>query len=234
MPPNPPRSPLSRGSSSSTVTANGLARGPSMRGGTTTSRPAKRTPNNSNFLNSNPNVSDDASEEDARAENVSIMDELTSQVRKAETAAEEYQRQLNILQTRLDDSLSYQAKLEDQVVEAKGKIEELDKGFVSESRQRREMEGCFEAERSAFISDISEQKAREAELESTILRLKESLSQRELRAAFDEENGSLRSRKYCGQMRMSNFSRFNSHLQGQIISRHCERSVRSATNTFAV
>lgn len=197
MPPNPPRSPLSRGSNSSAVTANGLARGPPMRGGTATSRPAKRTPN----------VSDDPSEEDARAENVSIMDELTSQVRKAETAAEEYQRQLNILQTRLDDSISYQAKLEDQVVEAKGKIEELDKDFASESRQRREMEDCFEAERAAFISDISEQKAREAELESTILRLKESLSQRELRAAFDEENGSLRSRKYsCGQTRRSNFS----------------------------
>lgn len=196
-----------------------------MRGGTATPRPGKRTPN----------VSDNASEEDARAENVSIMDELTSQVRKADTAVEEYQRQLNILQTRLDDSLSYQAKLEDQVVEAKGKIEELDKDFASESRQRREIEGCFEAERAAFISDISEQKAREAELESTILRLKESLSQRELRAAFDEENGSLRSRKYsCGQMRTSNFSRFNSHLQRQIISRHCERSVRSATNSFAV
>lgn len=207
MPPNPPRSPLSRGSSSSTVTANGLARGQSTRGGTAMSRSAKRTPNNSNFLNLNSNVSDDASEEDARAENVSVMEELTSQVRKAETAAEEYQRQLNILQTRLDDSLSYQAKLEDQVVEAKGKMEELERDFTSESRQRRDIEGCFEAERAAFISDISEQKAREAELESTILRLKESLSQRELRAAFDEENGSLRSRKYYSGMRMSNFSR---------------------------
>ena len=195
--PNPPRSPLSRGSSSSTVTANGVARAPSTRGSAGVSRPVKRpSPGNSSFLNTNVNVSDDTSEEDARAESISIMDELKSQVRKAETASEEYQRQLNMLQTRLDDSLLYQAKLEDQTAECMGKMEELENEIITESRQRREMENSFDAERAAFSRDKGEQKVKEAELESTIQRLKESLAQRELRSNLDEDGGFSRSRKF--------------------------------------
>lgn len=197
--PNPPRSPLLRGPSSTTVTANGVARSQSNRG-TSTSRPSrealKRPSPNTSFLNTNLDVSDEATEEDARAENISIVGELRDKMRKAETASEEYQRQLNMIQTRLDDSLFQQGKLEDQVAEVTGTIEELENEKSRESRLKREMESNFDAERSAFVKDKNEQKAKEEELELVIQRLKENLSQRDLRSGVDDENGLSRPRKF--------------------------------------
>lgn len=145
--------------------------------------------------NMNFNVSDDPSEEDARAENITIMDELKSRMRKAETASEDYQRQLNLLQTRLDDSLSHQAKLEDQMAEDSGKMEELESARLQESRQKRDLEANFEAERMAFMRDKSEQKLKQEELELVIQRLKDTWAQREARYSVDEDRGLPKSRK---------------------------------------
>ena len=198
--PNPPRSPLLRGPSSTTVTANGVARSQSNRGTTSTPRPSretlKRPSPNTSFLNTNRDVSDEANEEDARAENISIVGELRDKMRKAETASEEYQRQLNIIQTRLDDSLFQQGKLEDQAAEFTGRIEELENEKSRELRLKREMESNFDAERSAYVKDKNEQKAKEEELELVIQRLKENLSQRDLRSGVDDENALSRPRKF--------------------------------------
>ena len=193
----PSRSPMARGASSTTVTANGLARVQSTRGTAGTSnrsgREAVKRP--SPNANMNFNVSDDPSEEDARAENITIMDELKSRMRKAETASEDYQRQLNLLQTRLDDSLSHQAKLEDQMAEDSGKMEELESARLQESRQKRDLEANFEAERMAFMRDKSEQKLKQEELELVIQRLKDTWAQREARYSVDEDRGLPKSRK---------------------------------------
>lgn len=181
---NPPRSPLPRGSSSSTVTANGVAKSQSMRGN---AREAVKRPSpNTSFLHTTPNVSDDTSEEDARAENNSIMDDLRSRIVKAENASEEYQRQSNILQTRLDDSFSQQGKLEDQLAEGTGKIEELENEKIQGLRYRREMENRFDTERTAYMNDKDEQKARVEELEAVNQRLKDMLAQRELRSNVED------------------------------------------------
>lgn len=198
--PNPPRSPLLRGPSSTTVTANGVARSQSNRGISSTSRSnretVKRPSPNTSFLNTNPDVSDDPNEEDARAENISIIEELKDKNRKAQTASEEYQRQLNMLQIRLDDSLSQQGKLEDQVAEVTRTVVELENEKSRELRLKREMESNFDAERAAFVRDKNEQKAREEELELVIQRLKENLAQRDLRSGVDDDKGLSRSRKF--------------------------------------
>lgn len=117
-------------------------------------------------------------------------------MRKAETASEEYQRQLNMLQTRLDDSHFQQGKLEDQVAEVMGTMEELENEKSRELRLRREMESNFDAERTAFVRDKDEQKAKEEELELVIQRLKENLAQRDLRSGVDDDNALSRSRKF--------------------------------------
>lgn len=195
--PNSPRSPLLRGPSSANVTVNGVARSQSNRGTSGTSRSSretvKRPSPNTSFLNTNPDVSDDANEEDARAENISIIEELREKMRKAEAASEEHQRQLNMLQTRLDDSLFQQGKLEDQVAEVTGTMEELENDRSRELRLKREMESNFDAERAAFVRDKNEQKAKEEELELVIQRLKENLAQRDLRSGADDANGLSRS-----------------------------------------
>lgn len=156
----------------------------------------KRPSPNTSFLNTNPDVSDEANEEDARAENLSIIEDLRDKTRKAEAASEEYQRQLNMLQTRLDDSILQQGKLEDQVAEFMGTMEALENEKSRELRLKREAESSFDAERAAFVRDKNEQKAKEEELELVIQRLKENLAQRDLRSGVDDDNGLSRQSKF--------------------------------------
>lgn len=187
-PPGSPRPPSSNRQNSSVSSANGLGRSPSLRATNGLSRPVrgsvkKHSPNTS-FLNTNANVSDEASEDDARAEDAAVLDELRDRLQKAETASEEYRRQLSMLQKRLDESLQEHGKLEDSVHESEAKINDLEDEKVHLLRQKRETETLFESERTAMAQDRSEQKAREENLTNTIQRLK--ASQKELRVNGDE------------------------------------------------
>lgn len=140
-------------------------------------------------------VSDDISEEEARANNASIMDELKTRLRKAETASEEYQRQLSMLQNRLNDTLIEQGALEDRLQEGIGKIEMLENDRIQSAREKREMEIQFDGERKAMMKDKEEQKLAEDEMQLVNQRLKDALAQRETRYTVDEEKGPQRSRK---------------------------------------
>lgn len=168
---------------------NGLGRSPSLRGATGLSRPGRGSPYQrspqSSFLNTNTKVSDEASEEDSRAEHVSLMEELRSRVQKAETASEEYQRQLNLLQARLDNSHHEQGQLEDRLHQSNETIEELESDNAAATRQKREIEGLFETERDAILQDKRERQAKMEELQAANQRLKETLAQRETRGNAD-------------------------------------------------
>ena len=129
----------------------------------------------------NTTASDEASDDDARAERISLMDELRSRVQKAETASEEYQRQLNLLQARLDESQQEQGKLEEQLHQSNLNIEELEGDRALSARQKREMQEMYETERTSMLKERAEQKTREDELLSANQRLKENLAQRETR-----------------------------------------------------
>lgn len=130
----------------------------------------------------NTTASDEASDDDARAERVSLMDELRSRVQKAETASEEYQRQLILLQARLDESQQEQGKLEDRLHQSNTNIEELESDRALSARQRREMQDLYETERTSMLKDRAEQKTKEDELLYANQRLKEILAQRETRS----------------------------------------------------
>lgn len=194
--PTTSRSPSFRSSSSNAPVAH--VRSPSVRGNSGLSRPrgsGRRPSPNPSALSTNTNVSDDVSEEDARAENAGIMEELRDRLRKAEIASEEYQRHLSMLQTRLDDSLHQQGTLEDRVQEGIGRIEELEFENNQSARQRRELECQIESERTTMTKDKNEQKAKEEELLAVNQRLKETLAQREMRYNVDEDKISTRSRR---------------------------------------
>ena len=156
---------------------------------------AKRPSPNTSFLNTTNNTSDDASDDDARAESASLIEELRSRLLKAETASDEYQRQLSMVQTKLDDSLFEYGKLEDKSHENYAKIEELEAEKLQVIRQKREMEDVYESERTAITQDKAEQQMKDEEQQSVIKRLKETLAQREMRISGDEDKGLPRSRK---------------------------------------
>lgn len=197
----PSAAPTSRSSPSRPSSSiNGIGRSPSLRGGTPLSRPGRggtnaRSPQTS-FLSTNTTVSDDAGEDDARAEHVSLMEELRSRVQKAETASEEYQRQLNLLQARLDESHQEYSQLEDRLHQKETAIEDLESVQVAAVRQKREIEDLFETERNAILQEKEEHLAKIEELQSVNHRLKETLSQREKRGSIDA--GSLLSRTNSG------------------------------------
>lgn len=126
-----------------------------------------------------PRISNDPSEEEARAQSAALIEELREQLQKAETASEQYQKQLGVLQMRLDESVSEQGKLEDQAHERDNRIETLSGEIRDQGRQIRDLEQNHELERNAMLQEKEQQTSREEELQATIQRLKESVAQKE-------------------------------------------------------
>ncbi|KAI9787492.1 MAG: hypothetical protein M1839_000021 [Geoglossum umbratile] len=172
---------------------NGVARTRSIRGPTTgtpmSARAAAKRPAGSlSSLGSN-NVSptsEDADEDDAKAETAAAIEDLKGRLGKADAAAEEYQRQLEVVQSRLDDAVNEQARLEEVVHERNEKIEALENDKREAQRQSRELESIYEAERVAIMQEKEEMVSREEELHSVIQRLKDSLTQRDMRPEWND------------------------------------------------
>ncbi|EED23456.1 conserved hypothetical protein [Talaromyces stipitatus ATCC 10500] len=181
--------------SAATKSSNGLQRTPSGRASPVSARAAARKPGRSNLsVSSVPKISssDTASfDDEARAQNAALIEELKEQLQKAETASEQYQKQLGVLQSRLDDAITEQQKLEDQVHERDGNIEALNAQIRDHSRQLRDMEQAHEQERNAMLQDKEQQASREEELQSTIQRLKESIAQKDIRINTDGDKSNI-------------------------------------------
>ncbi|KAL1955345.1 hypothetical protein VTO42DRAFT_8627 [Malbranchea cinnamomea] len=178
-------------------TSNGLGRSLSTRQSTPVSaRAAARRPGagrsnlstssiNRNLLNN--------SDDEARAANAAIIEELKEQIQKAEITTEQYQKQLGVLQMRLDDAVSEQGRLEEQAHEKDNTINSLREEIRELTRQLREMEQAHEMERAAMIKDKEAQASREEELQATIQRLKETIAQKDLRMSVENERNLSRS-----------------------------------------
>ena len=181
---SPARGPA-RSPAPSTVAPNGLARTRSLRGGSPLSARgtmARSGPGASNLNNSS---AADNADEDARAETVALLDELKERLRNTETEREHYQKQSQILQLRLDESLQEAGKLEDKLHENEEKLEALESEKRDAMRQKREMEAIYEAERSSMNKEREDSSSREEEMQTIIQRLKDSLTQRSF---ADEES----------------------------------------------
>ncbi|KAI2788034.1 hypothetical protein POX_f08418 [Penicillium oxalicum] len=166
--------------SPSAANTTGLSRSPSLRSSTPVSaRAAARKPGRSNLSMSNvPRVSNDPSEEEARAQNAALIEELRAQLQKAEVASEQYLKQLGVLQMRLDEAVSEQGKLEDQAHEKDTRLETLNGEIRDQARRIRDLEQQHELERNALLQEKEQQASREEELQATIQRLKDSVAQK--------------------------------------------------------
>ncbi|KAI9675592.1 MAG: hypothetical protein M1817_000958 [Caeruleum heppii] len=189
---NSPSNASSRSPTPSASAPNGVQRTRSARGvgrGASSTRPTgKRQPGSSLNLGTEINTSNppsDHEEEDARAETAALIEDLKAQVRRAETVSENYLRQLNTLQARLDEAQHEQSKLEDRLHENDGRIQGLETTRREMAREKKEMEQIYEAERLSLTQDRDEMVERESGLHSTIQRLKDAL--RESRANGDAD-----------------------------------------------
>ncbi|KAJ5770534.1 uncharacterized protein N7511_002585 [Penicillium nucicola] len=213
---------------SPSAATNGLNRSPSLRGSTPVSaRAAARKPGRSNLSMSNvPRVSNDPSEEEARAQNAALIEDLRSQLQKAETASEQYQKQLGVLQMRLDEAISEQSKLEDQAHERDSRIETLNTEIRDQGRKLRDLEQNHESERNAMLQEKEQQTSREEEMQATIQRLKDSVAQKDMRMNAEGDRPQV--------SRSSSFrNRSSPDVDGQFApSSHIERSPSRNNSTL--
>lgn len=146
-------------------------------------------------MSSAPKVNNDPSEEEAQAQNAALIEDLKEQLQKAETASEQYRKQLGVLQMKLDEAVSEQGKLEDQSHERESKIEALNGEIREHVRQIRDLEQSHEMERNAMLQEKEQQASREEEMQATIQRLKESLAQKDMKINAENDKNVSRSCK---------------------------------------
>lgn len=115
---------------------------------------------------------------DARAESNAIIEGLKDRLKDSELKSEQFHRQAEVLQSRLDETLKEQGKLEDRIHESEEKLEALEYEKRDAARSKREMESIYEAERSSMNREREEMANREEELHAIIARLKDNLNQR--------------------------------------------------------
>ena len=134
---------------------------------------------------SNGTDADAGPDADGKAQTAAAIEDLQDRLREAEQAADDYQKQSSILQTRLDDAHGDHATLEQSVHELHEQVEHLTTQQRETIRQRREFEGAHEADLAVAIKDKEELEARQEELLSAIKRLKEGAIHRDLRAGTE-------------------------------------------------
>lgn len=117
-------------------------------------------------------------ESDARAETASAVEDLQQRLEKEEKLSQQNKRQADVLQSKLDEAVKESAKLEEKAHEHEEQIETLNNEKREVTRQMREMESIYEAERSSILKEKEEMANREEEMATVIQRLKDSLAQR--------------------------------------------------------
>ncbi|KAF2640434.1 hypothetical protein P280DRAFT_36333 [Massarina eburnea CBS 473.64] len=119
---------------------------------------------------------DDAAREAAREEAAAYMADLKERLQKAESEVNERKKSIEVLNARLDDALTEQSKLEERAHEEEEKVETLDNEKRELTRQHRELESIYEAERAQTMKEKEEAQTKEEELQQTIQRLKEAMA----------------------------------------------------------
>jgi hypothetical protein len=156
-------------------------------GAPVSARASVRKPAAPSALSSNASQAD-TSDDDAREEQAAFVHDLKERLQKAEADAEERHKQVEVLNARLNEALTEQAKLEERAHEEEEKVESLENVKREITRQHRELEGIYEAERAAAMKDKEATQTREEELQETIQRLKEAMSSKNGQPDSDEND----------------------------------------------
>ncbi|KAJ4303663.1 hypothetical protein N0V90_002564 [Kalmusia sp. IMI 367209] len=182
-----------RGSTPNANGTNGVTRTRSTRSGVNGSpvsaRAAVRKPGHLSNLSMSASQAD-SNDEDAREEAAAYMADLKERLQKAEIEADERQKQVDVLNARLDDALKEQSKLEERAHEEEEKAESLEVEKRELIRQQRELEGIYETERAQAMKDKEDAQTRVEELQETIQRLKETMAKKNVETS-DGEDGRL-------------------------------------------
>lgn len=126
---------------------------------------------------------EDNDSNESQDSNAQLMADLKEQVERAEQASEQYRKQLELLQQRLDEATDQQTAAEEHEFAARTQIDKLAAEARETARQRREEEINHESERNALLQETGRASAREHELQATVKRLTDSLQMKTLERA---------------------------------------------------
>ncbi|KAF2656032.1 hypothetical protein K491DRAFT_692388 [Lophiostoma macrostomum CBS 122681] len=179
-----------RASTPTTNGTGGMQRTRSVRSGVNgapvSARAAVRKPGATSGLSQSSSQAD-GNDDEAREEAAAFLQELKDRLQKAETDAEERQRQVEVLNSKLDDALQEQSKLEERAHEEEERVEVLENEKRELTRQQRELEGIYEAERAQAMREKEDVQSREEEFHETIQRLKETMAMKNVQNSEPEE-----------------------------------------------
>lgn len=120
----------------------------------------------------------EAEEDESKSANAQLIADLKEQVQRAEQASEQYQKQLEIMQQRLDEAAAEQTSAEERDFQRQTELDRLRAEIKDLNRQRRELELAYNEDKQMFLQERERQAAKEADLQGAISRLNEALRAR--------------------------------------------------------
>ena len=117
-------------------------------------------------------------DEETKSANAQLIADLKEQVQRAEQASEQYRKQLEVMQKRLDDAATEQTTAEERDYQRQTEIDHLRVQAKDSVRQYRELQLAYEADKNTFDQERERQASKEADLEGKIRKLAEALRTR--------------------------------------------------------
>lgn len=167
-------------------TGQGLVRTPSLRQTRLARKPTSRT--SSSFALPD---GEQQEEEETKSANAQLIAGLKEQVDRAEQASEQYRKQLEIMQQRLDEAAAEQTTGEERDYKRQTEIDRLRAEIRDLARERRELESAQEHERKLFEQERERQSSRELALQDKVHRLNEVLRTKGLERTSADRSGKL-------------------------------------------
>lgn len=117
----------------------------------------------------------DQDDEDEKATNAQLLADLEQRLQRSEQASEQYRKQLEVMQSRLDEATNEQTASEEKEFAQRTELDKLRAELREAARQNREIETSYESEKRMLLQDRDNQVTKEHELQATVARLNESL-----------------------------------------------------------
>jgi hypothetical protein len=134
---------------------------------------------------------------DSRAEHAQLVEELKQQVQKAETASEQYRKETDMLQMRLNEVLGERDGLENQISQMDAEAEAVHAEAKDILRQKKDLEQAHNAEKALMLKERETQLNTEQELQGVIQRLNETMKQKEMRAHVEGDRAGVSRSGMC-------------------------------------
>lgn len=136
-------------------------------------------------------LSQSVNEDDSRAQHAQLVEELRQQVQKAEIASEQYQKEVEMLQMRIQEVVGERNTLEDQILQKNADADAVHTEARDILRQKKELEQAHKAERELMLKEREDHIHKEHELQGIVQRLNETIRQKEMRTHVDGDRPSL-------------------------------------------